>query len=360
MAYISEIHYRNNHANATGISEYVEITLSAAEVARASDFDVQFYQGDGDLGNSYNLGDYTPVLSNGVYIYTIYQNMSLNSLNNNNDFAAVALGDNGTLLDFYDIEGSAAIVLPTTGIAAGATPVVVPFPTTNSIHIDHNGNITVEPASLGVSSAVCFTKGTVIAAEQGDIYVEDLKVGDRVLTADRGYQEIRWIGHQYFSKDDMLASPNLYPVKICKDSIREGVPARDLSVSPHHRVLVQSAICERMFGDKEVFIEAKHLAQWMGFERDRDVKDVHYYHILFDHHEVIYADGAPCESLHLGEQAMDTITEEGRAEIMAIFPEVFTDSFEHKLARVSPPNKRQKELLYRHAKNLRPLMELAG
>lgn len=356
MAYISEINYRDQYVNSSGIPEYVEIVLTPDEFARADDFDVDFYRRNASVGTSYNLGDLTPIFSNGHYVYVIYENMALNG-NNGSNYAAVALGENGSLLHFYDIAGNAAVVMPTTGVAAGATPIILAHPATNAIQIDANGVVTNGPASPG-EGPVCFVKGTLIACANGERFIEDLRVGDLVVTADRGLQPIRWIGDRHIKNYELNANPKLYPVKLKKDSIREGLPKKDLSVSPHHRMLVQSAICERMLGNREVFIEAKHLAPWMGFEKNKKVEEVHYYHLLFDHHEVVYAEGTPCESLYLGESALSSITEKGREEIETIFPEITSADYRPDLARVSPSNKRQKELMYRHAKNLRPLIEL--
>ena len=38
-----------------------------------------------------------------------------------------------------------------------------------------------------------------------------------------------------------------------------------------------------------------------------DTKEVEYYHILLDAHEILIANGAACESLHLGAQALKSV-----------------------------------------------------
>ncbi|MEM9844857.1 MAG: Hint domain-containing protein, partial [Pseudomonadota bacterium] len=46
----------------------------------------------------------------------------------------------------------------------------------------------------GNSNAMCLTRGALVMTDQGPRAVEDLDVGDRVLTRSRGAQPIRWIG----------------------------------------------------------------------------------------------------------------------------------------------------------------------
>ena len=40
----------------------------------------------------------------------------------------------------------------------------------------------------------CFAPGTLIATPKGEVPVENLRAGDRVITRDNGIQEIRWTG----------------------------------------------------------------------------------------------------------------------------------------------------------------------
>lgn len=71
-----------------------------------------------------------------------------------------------------------------------------------------------------------------------------------------------------------------------------GIPDRDLLVSPQHRVLVRSAIAQRMFGSSEVLVAAKQLLQLPGISLAEDVAGVSYVHLLFDRHEIVVSNGA--------------------------------------------------------------------
>src|SRR5690606_22901210 len=105
----------------------------------------------------------------------------------------------------------------------------------------------------------CFTPGTSIATPAGERLVEDLKVGDRIITRDNGLQEIRWIGRKTLDWKVLNANPHLKPVLIRQGSLGHGLPERDLMVSPNHRVLVANDRTSLYFEEHEVLVSAKHL-----------------------------------------------------------------------------------------------------
>ena len=93
-------------------------------------------------------------------------------------------------------------------------------------------------------------------------------------------------------------------------------------VSPQHRMLVRSAIAQRMFGADEVLVAAKHLVGLAGVSVADDVTEVTYLHLLFDRHEVVFAEGARSETLYVGAEALRSVGEAARAEILALFPQL--------------------------------------
>lgn len=168
----------------------------------------------------------------------------------------------------------------------------------------------------------CFTAGVRLATAKGQRPVEKLAVGDMVETADNGLQPIRWIGSRTLDAVDLAASPKLRPIRIRKGALGDRLPRRDLLVSPQHRMMVRSAVAQELFGADEVLVAAKHLLSLDGVELAEDVTEVTYVHLLFDRHEVVYAEGAQSESLYTGEQALQAVGEAARAEILALFPEL--------------------------------------
>ncbi len=173
--------------------------------------------------------------------------------------------------------------------------------------------------ALYADMVVCFTSGTRIATVSGDCCIEDLVAGDLVLTMDRGYQPVRWIG-----STKVPARGDLAPILIRKGALGND---RDLRVSPQHRMLLQGWQAEMLFGEQEVLATAKSLVNDHSILRDEG-GEVEYFHMLFDTHEIIYAEGAPSESFHPGEQGWKVLDQATRDEILMLFPELADGRFE--------------------------------
>lgn len=168
----------------------------------------------------------------------------------------------------------------------------------------------------------CFTQDVRILTEHGEVAIEDLKIGDMVATVDRGFQPIRWIGASSVTLGAQLANPKLKPILIRKGAMGRGLPRRDLTVSRQHRMLMTSAL-----DGQDVLTPAIKLVHLDGIEQVETVRPVSYYHICFDRHEVIHAEGALAESLYLGKQALSTLSPEAREEIETLFPAVMSEDF---------------------------------
>ena len=123
----------------------------------------------------------------------------------------------------------------------------------------------------------------------------------------------------------MPATGVLAPILIRKGALGND---RDLRVSPQHRMLLQGWQAEMLFGEEEVLATAKSLVNDHSILRDEG-GEVEYFHMLFDTHEIIYAEGAPSESFHPGEQGWKTLDQGTRDEILTLFPELsgFTNLF---------------------------------
>ncbi|GAA6164027.1 hypothetical protein NBRC116590_17310 [Pelagimonas sp. KU-00592-HH] len=189
----------------------------------------------------------------------------------------------------------------------------VPPPDTNLTIVGIVDNSTARThASLG-GRVVCFTAGTSLATIQGARLIEELAVGDVVLTLDSGYQSIRWIG-----RIELPVFGDVAPVEISAGAI--GNP-EFISVSPQHRMLISDPICEYLFGEREVLIPAIYLLGLPGIALRRSGM-VEYFHILFDTHELVLANGCWSESFHPGEQAIRALSSPARNELLALFPEL--------------------------------------
>lgn len=170
----------------------------------------------------------------------------------------------------------------------------------------------------------CFTSGTMITTPAGTVSVEDLKVGDLVLTRDNGARPIRWIGKRTLSVTELEANPRFRPVVFKAGSMGEGLPRQDLTVSPQHRMLIQSADAELLFGEHEVLVAARNLAGRPGIETAKK-EEVTYIHLMFDDHEIVLSDGVWSESFQPGAHTLGDMDAAQRAELLALFPQLACD-----------------------------------
>jgi len=138
-------------------------------------------------------------------------------------------------------------------------------------------------------ACVSFTRGTHITIASGkQVPIEDLQVGDRVLTRDDGPQAVRWIG-----QTTLRAVGDFAPVVITKGALHN---EHDLLVSPDHRIFVYQRQDRLGAGRHEVLVKVRHLINGDSvYQRDGGFVD--YFQLLFDDHQIIYAEGIAAESL---------------------------------------------------------------
>ncbi len=178
------------------------------------------------------------------------------------------------------------------------------------------GAYTATSVEQSVYTVECFTRGTMIRTQNGEVLVENLKAGDMVLTRDHGLKAIRWIGSQ-----TVAATGNLAPIMFKAGSIGNKT---DLRVSPQHRMVIDGSKAEILFSEEEVFVLAKHLVNGDTIYVDNG-GFVEYFHMMFDTHEVVFANGAATESFQPGQQNMNKFANETREEIFELFPELRKD-----------------------------------
>ena len=167
----------------------------------------------------------------------------------------------------------------------------------------------------------CFTPGTTIATPRGERLVEDLREGDRIITRDNGIQEIRWVGHKQMKGTDLARNPHLKPILIKAGALGNGLPERDMLVSPNHRVLVANDKTQLYFEENEVLASAKHLVGSQGIHAV-DIMATAYIHFMFDNHEVVLSNGAWTESFQPGDYSLKGIGNAQRTELFELFPEL--------------------------------------
>ncbi len=142
---------------------------------------------------------------------------------------------------------------------------------------------------LAEVACVSFTRGTHITMASGaQVRVEDLAVGDKVLTRDDGPQAIRWIG-----QNTLRAVGDFAPVVIRKGVLHN---ENDLVMSPDHRIFIYQRQDNLGAGRAEVMVKVRHLINGSTVWQ-QDGGFVEYFQLLFDDHQIIFAEGIAAESL---------------------------------------------------------------
>ena len=152
-----------------------------------------------------------------------------------------------------------------------------------------------------------FTRGTHITLASGaQVPIEDLAVGDRVLTRDDGTQKVRWIG-----QSTVRAVGDFAPICIRAGALNN---FNDLVVSPDHRLFIYQRSDQLGAGRSELLVKARHLVNGDTVIR-QDGGFVDYFQLLFDAHQIIYAEGIAAESTLVDTRTRATMPDEVTAQL---------------------------------------------
>ncbi|MGJ8546640.1 MAG: Hint domain-containing protein [Sulfitobacter sp.] len=254
------------------------------------------------------------------------------------------------------VEGLTAEVLDAGGNVI-ATQVIYPQSTsyttfTMPISFPSAGTYTLRMTELGTDNSngaiidnvaimVCFHGSTKIAVPGGEKPAREIAPGDLVVTGS-GLRAVRWVGRRHVSAQEMAQDAKFAPVRICAGALGDGLPKADLLVSRQHRMWVNAAPCLSLFGVEAALVAAVRLTDLPGIYADQSVGALDYIHILFDQHEVVFAEGAPSESMLFGAQAKAALTVQARAQLQ----QMFGDAPEAQAAAFIPPRKEQRLLVH--------------
>ncbi len=137
----------------------------------------------------------------------------------------------------------------------------------------------------GTAVCYCFLAGTAVETPDGEVTVETLKTGDMVVLADGRVAPISWLGVQTVST--RFADPlRVFPVRIRAGALADGLPRRDLLVSPDHAVLLDGLL-----------VQAGAMVNNRSITREPSMPEVfRYYHIEIADHSCILAEGVAAET----------------------------------------------------------------
>jgi len=136
-----------------------------------------------------------------------------------------------------------------------------------------------------IGATPCFLRGTLIITEAGEVPVEELAIGDNVVTLSGETKPIRWIGRRAYDGRFVAGNRMVLPIRIAANALGDRLPARDLWVSPKHALYID-----------DVLVPAENLVNGATIVQADEVERIEYFHIELAAHEIIFAEGAPTES----------------------------------------------------------------
>jgi hypothetical protein len=131
----------------------------------------------------------------------------------------------------------------------------------------------------------CFVSGTRIATARGEIPVETLRVGDRVVALrSRRFAEVTWLGHRRLECANHPRGHDVWPVRVAAGAFATDMPHQDLLLSPDHALYLDGGL-----------VPVRFLVNGATITQERVAK-VTYWHVELASHDVLLANGLPAES----------------------------------------------------------------
>ncbi|SLN43609.1 Leukotoxin [Aquimixticola soesokkakensis] len=219
--------------------------------------------------------------------------------------------------NFFDAEGNPLHASDLILSENGSGHAVVTFPTGDSITFTNLSLSQISnPGTLHSMGIPCFAAGTRILTDTGARAIETLRAGDGIVTAEGTVLPLLWAGCRHVSVAEMARRPELKPVSVRAGTLGNDAP---LVVSPAHGLLVDRHL---LGAGADKFVRARHLAgQGDGrFRFARGKRAIDYWHVLLPRHAVIFANGAPSESLYPGKFSLAGFDRAEKAELFDLFP----------------------------------------
>jgi len=123
--------------------------------------------------------------------------------------------------------------------------------------------------------------GTIVLTLDGEMPVEHLTPGDRIITRDTGVATLRGI---------TAAVRKLAPVRIKAGSLGHTRPDRDIALPPATRLHIRDWRAEALFGTPTAMVAAGRLIDG-EFIAQAEPQKITVYRLAFDGGHIVYADG---------------------------------------------------------------------
>jgi hypothetical protein len=173
------------------------------------------------------------------------------------------------------------------------------------------GGTEVGPFALRATGQGWLSGAVSIATNEGGVPMAWLREGDLVRTRDRGFAPILRVLRRDPRPGEAAANPALWPVRIEAGALGPEAPQAAITVSPWQRLLISEPEAKLHFGIPEAFVAARRLVGRPGIAQVPPDAEAAQFHLLFEHHEAILADGQWMESLLLDDPAAPALSSLG-------------------------------------------------
>jgi hypothetical protein len=120
----------------------------------------------------------------------------------------------------------------------------------------------------------------------GEVAIEDIQIGDLVQTMRGEAMAVKWIGRHFYKRSGSSWNAKVVPVRVARHALDQATPHTDLYLSPGHSLFIDGA-----------FIRVQDLVNGTSIAAVAPVgREIEYFHIVLDTHEVILAEGAAAET----------------------------------------------------------------
>jgi hypothetical protein len=143
----------------------------------------------------------------------------------------------------------------------------------------------------------CYLEGTRILTPEGERLIQELAIGDPVITSVGIAKSIKWISRRHYARPQNRPwAERIRPVRFARSALQNNIPNDDLFVSQDHCLYLDGML-----------IRATNLVNGSSIRVDplEGCTDLNYLHVVLDEHDIILAQGAACETLlldHVGQR----------------------------------------------------------
>lgn len=168
-----------------------------------------------------------------------------------------------------------------------------------------------------------FVRGTLLASPNHPIAIEDLEPGDVINTRDAGPLPVQWVGKITLVPNVDRQRPDMSRLtRVSADSFGLGRPMPDLMLGAAAHLLQSGPSIRALTNQSHALVSARSLVDWENLIEVTPPTPVTLYHLAFDRHAVIWANGLEVESCHPGHAFRKGLTGMQRGLYLSLFPQI--------------------------------------